>query len=389
MMNDATAEAGRRRAVLDTYVHSYIEGLRGALEEMDRAAIEAVSAILLDARRHDRQVFLIGNGGSAAAASHMACDLAKGTVDRANPHFRRFRAISLTDNAALLSAVGNDISFDDVFVEQLRTHLNPHDVVVAISASGNSPNVLAALEYARQRGALTVGFLGFGGGRARQLVDVAVVVSSRNYGIAEDFHVILQHIVTQHLRRVLAGGARRVLFLDRDGVINERPRPHAYVTRWDEFRFVDGVGLVLRTLTQMGFSLVVVTNQQGIGKGVVDPEQLALIHRKMVESLAADGAVIEGVFTCPHLAAEGCACRKPRPGLIYRALNELQFLVDMPGSLLVGDSDSDILAGRAAGLRTIRVGPTEASSPGAEATHRVRGLADILPILAADAQLIA
>jgi D-sedoheptulose 7-phosphate isomerase len=375
--------------LLGAYVDAYIEDLKGTLDGVDRAALQQVIDALLEAREHDRQVFLIGNGGSAATASHMACDLGKGTINRTEPHFRRFRAISLTDNTALLSAIGNDLSFEDVFVEQLRAHLNPRDVVIAISASGNSPNVLAALAFAQGHGALTVGLLGFGGGRARALVDIALVVASRNYGIAEDFQVIVQHILTQHLRRALAGPPRRLLFLDRDGVINQRPAPHTYVTRWDEFRFVDGVAPTLRTLGQMGFSFVVVTNQQGIGKGIVAPEELDRIHLRMAQSLAAEGVTLEGIFTCPHLQAAGCVCRKPRPGLIHRALNELHFLVHLPGSLMVGDSEADIRAGRAAGLRTIQVGGTISTASEAQPTHTVERLAEIVPILAAEGQVTA
>ncbi|HUG92255.1 MAG TPA: HAD-IIIA family hydrolase [Planctomycetaceae bacterium] len=367
-------------ALLGCYVTSYLEDLRGTLAGMEWAELRRFAEALLDARERDRQVFILGNGGSAATASHMAVDLGKGTVDRGAPGFRRFRAIGLADNTSLITALGNDLSYEDVFVEQLRPLLNPGDLVVAITASGNSPNVLKALAFARDSGAVTVGLLGFGGGRARGLVDIPVVVASRNYGIAEDFHVIVQHILTQYLRRLLAGPSRPVVFLDRDGVINQRAAAHSYITRWEDFRFIEGVTGTLRTLAELGFALVVVTNQQGVGKGILPAGTLAGIHERMTAALAGQGVTIDAVFCCPHVDSDGCLCRKPRPGLLYQALNELPYLVDVAGSVLIGDSPSDIEAGAAVGLRTILIGQEPAT---AAPTWRARALADAIPLLAA------
>ena len=361
--------------MLDTYVRSYVEDLKWTLDEIDRTALARVVDVFQEARADGRQILLIGNGGSAATASHMACDLGKGTVNYADPSFTRFRVLSLADNNALMSALGNDISFDDVFAEQLRILMRERDVVVLISASGNSPNLLRAVEYARTRGAVTVGLLGFGGGRLRDLVDIPLVVSSRNYGISEDFHLIVQHVLTQYLKRAIAGPARPVAFLDRDGVINERAAPHEYIETWEAFRFVEGAQAALRELSARGYELVVVTNQQGVGKGRMTAQALGRIHEDMTQALAAAGVPIAGVYHCPHLEQDGCFCRKPRPGLIHRALNETGFLVDMPRSVLIGDSDADVAAGRAAGLTTILVS-NEAGRAGA--THVVPDLAGAL-----------
>jgi D-sedoheptulose 7-phosphate isomerase len=365
--------------MFDAYFSSYLHDLAATLNEIDRPTLARVVDLFRSARDEDRQIFIVGNGGSAATASHMACDLGKGTIDFSNPSFKRFRTISITDNNALITALGNDISFDRVFVEQLKNLLNPGDLVVIITASGNSPNLLPVIDYARQMGAVTIGLLGFGGGKARGLVDVPLVVSSRNYGIAEDFHLIVQHILTQYLQRALAGPPQPVVFLDRDGIVNESMGQSQYVTRWEEFRFAGDAVDTLRQMSLLGYRLVVVTNQQGVGRGLMSEDALSSIHTQMRAALAEQGVELAGVFACPHLADAGCFCRKPRPGLIQRALNETRFLVDLEASWLIGDSASDIEAGAAMGLRTIRVtdGPADAA-----ATHTVARLADVLPLVA-------
>lgn len=364
--------------MLDVYVRSYVEDLKWTMAEFDRAALARLVTLLQSARAADRQVLLMGNGGSAAAASHMACDLGKGTINFDDPSFRRFKVLSLSDNNALITAIGNDLSFEDVFVEQLRMVMGAGDVVVFISSSGNSPNLVRAAEYAKAHGAMTVGLLGFGGGKLAAMVDVPLIVSSRNYGITEDFHLSVQHIYTQYLRRALAGPAQPVAFLDRDGIINERAAPHTYIERWEDFHIRDGVADLLKGLGGLGFRLVIVSNQQGVGKGRMTAGDLRAIHDRMAAHLAADGVTFAGIFVCPHLDEQRCFCRKPAPGLIYRAINELPFLVDLEASLLVGDSRADVAAAQAAGVPT-RV--LVADAPDAAATHVTPDLAGVLPLL--------
>jgi D-sedoheptulose 7-phosphate isomerase len=366
-------------ALVEAYLRSYLAELDAALNDLAPAAIGAVLEVFERARREHRQIFIIGNGGSAATAAHMACDLGKGTVDYRNPGFTRFRAISLSDNTALVTALGNDLGFEDIFSEQLAALMNDGDVVVFISASGNSPNLVRAAHYARSRRGELVGLLGFGGGTLRTLVDHALVVTSRNYGISEDSHLIVQHLLTQYLRRMLADPPRPVAFLDRDGVINERAAPHQYVTGWDQFRWLDGVVPMLRGLSDRGFALMVITNQQGIGKGQLSEAGLEAIHAEMTRTLALEGISLTRVLHCPHREQDRCGCRKPRPGLIYRALNETPFLIDLGRSVLIGDSPSDVQAGLAAGVGTrilIGHGPSDEA-----ATHQVGSVGDVLAVV--------
>lgn len=168
-------------------------------EELARIAV-----VLVDAHRDGRSVFVFGNGACAALASHMAADLAKSLapVRQADPLARvadRLRILALTDNAAMMTAIGNDFDHDDVFLEQLRVLMRSGDVVIGLSASGRSANVLRALDFARDRGAVTLAFTGamHGFPPILDLVDVAAVVPSSDIDVIEDFHVAYHHAVTR------------------------------------------------------------------------------------------------------------------------------------------------------------------------------------------------
>ena len=185
------------------FARAYLDYLSGILARLDTAAIAAFTETLLDARARDARIFFLGNGGSAATASHFANDIAIGTRSPEKP----FRAISLTDNAAAITAIANDDGYAEIFVQQLRTLLAPGDVVVAISASGNSENLIRAVEYANGRGATTVGLTGFDGGRLAKIVSLGVHIPTNpgEYGPAEDGHMILDHLIGAYLARRVRG----------------------------------------------------------------------------------------------------------------------------------------------------------------------------------------
>jgi D-sedoheptulose 7-phosphate isomerase len=185
MSSDKTGAAG------------YLAGLRRCLDEIETQNVAAVADEIFRAYQHGNSVYIFGNGGSATTASHMACDLAK---TAAAPGKTRIKAFSLCDNTAMLTAVANDMGYDAVFVYQLEGSLRPGDVVVAISASGNSPNVVKAAAFAREQGARVVAFTGFGGGKLKALADVCISLESRNYGPVEDAHLILEHMITEMVR---------------------------------------------------------------------------------------------------------------------------------------------------------------------------------------------
>jgi len=178
-------------------VRPYLEELSKTIQELPLQSINDLAHVFLQAYGNSRTIFLFGNGGSAALASHLTCDLGKGTAPVAG---KRLRAVALTDNVALITAWANDTRYESIFAEQLENLLQPGDVACAISGSGNSPNILAALSFARQAGAITAGITGFEGGKMKPLCDVCVVVPSENMQIIEDLHLSIAHSVFRVLR---------------------------------------------------------------------------------------------------------------------------------------------------------------------------------------------
>lgn len=361
--------------MLREFVSSYFAGLQQCFGELSAEKLEQVVQILRDAQRAGRTIYVLGNGGSASTSSHMAVDLGKGTSKNARP---RLRMVSLADNIGLITAWANDVNYEEVFSQQLENLLRPGDVVIAISASGNSPNVLRAVKQANEKKATTIGFIGFGGGKLKDLVQVDLTVSSRNYGQVEDFHLSLNHILSQYLTEDFdsppgtgssstkgektngilqftfstppSTGLRPAILLDRDGIINERIH-HGYVTRWDEFRFVAGIRDAIAALAELSLPIIVVSNQAGVDKGLVGGASLCDLTKRFVTELRNSGGRIDAVYYCQHTPEENCACRKPRTGLLTRAA--MDWRLDLSRSVLIGDSANDLEAARTANCMSI------------------------------------
>jgi D-sedoheptulose 7-phosphate isomerase len=190
-------------ATLEPYLRSYVAETRSCLEApylLD--AIRKIVPIFLKAREEDRTIFFFGNGGSASTASHFVVDIAKGTRPslKPGPATQRFRCLALNDNVPSIMAWANDADYTRIFAEQLRSLAVPGDVVVAISGSGNSPNVLEAVQAAKELGVRTIGLSGIGGGKLKDLVDVSLVVPSNSMQHTEDVHLMVLHFLTAYLR---------------------------------------------------------------------------------------------------------------------------------------------------------------------------------------------
>jgi D-sedoheptulose 7-phosphate isomerase len=177
-------------------IRHYFSAVQDLLNDLPFEAVDRVVDVLYNANRDGRTIYICGNGGSAATATHFGCDLAK----RPNvPGQPRYRVISLTDNVSLMTALSNDISYDAVFAEQLLPLVRAGDVVIGISGSGNSRNVLNAMQVASDASAITVGFCGYDGGRLKSMVDVPVHVPSDVMAMVEDVHLMLEHAICERL----------------------------------------------------------------------------------------------------------------------------------------------------------------------------------------------
>lgn len=180
------------------FARRYFDYLGEIMSKMDTDQIEAMIEAMIQARERGSKILFVGNGGSAATASHFANDIAIGTRSWDKP----FKALSLCDNVAVLSAVGNDDGYDQIFVQQLTILMEKNDLLVAISASGNSPNVVKAVEYANANGGITIGLTGFDGGELKKaaFMNVHVPSSKGEYGPVEDMHMVLDHLIGAYLK---------------------------------------------------------------------------------------------------------------------------------------------------------------------------------------------
>lgn len=181
-------------------IGSYLEELRQTLADVPQEPIAETIDVLHEARMAGRQVFILGNGGSASTASHFVCDLAKNARMQGWPHLR---VIGLTDNMALITAYANDEGYENVFANQLANFVQPSDVVIAISTSGNSPNVLRAVNAANEMKATTIGFTGYEGGQLGNMVDINLNVPSDCIEQIEDIHLVFEHLICTALRELL------------------------------------------------------------------------------------------------------------------------------------------------------------------------------------------
>jgi len=180
------------------YIGKYLEDLTKAIALLNEQEIDSVITVLEQARDSQKTIFTMGNGGSASNASHFVNGLSQGATVEGKP---RFKAVSLADNIPNLLAYGNDLGYENIFVEQLKNLLTKGDVVIGISGSGNSPNVLKAIEYAKKQNAVTIGFTGFDGGKLKKLVMYSVHVPCDCMEMVEDIHLALTHLVSSYLKQ--------------------------------------------------------------------------------------------------------------------------------------------------------------------------------------------
>lgn len=187
---------------IENQIENYIVNLTNALKNLNFNDIEQCSRVLLNAYENKKNIFICGNGGSASTASHFACDINKGVSYGLD---KRFKIIPLTDNLATISAYSNDVNYDFIFVEQIKNFYNSGDVLIGISGSGNSTNVLKAIEFVNENEGVTIGWTGFKGGKLKELSQFSINANIEDMQISEDIHMTLVHLMMKVLRKKLTG----------------------------------------------------------------------------------------------------------------------------------------------------------------------------------------
>ncbi|MDB5262135.1 MAG: phosphoheptose isomerase [Adhaeribacter sp.] len=177
---------------MQNFISEYLAAQKKTLDSIPAEAVAQLIQVFKEAWQADRQIFVFGNGGSAANASHFVTDLGKGASDKLP---KRFRCMSLNDNVSWLTALGNDYAYDEVFVGQLRNYARPGDLVMAMSVSGNSPNIIKAVTWARENGLYTIGLVGSQKGKLADLAEFSITVGSDHFGRVEDAHMGICHLV--------------------------------------------------------------------------------------------------------------------------------------------------------------------------------------------------
>lgn len=189
--------------MVESSVKEYLLDLEKQLKGLSIQKIHEIVDVLHNAYKNGRNIYIIGNGGSATTAIHFSCDLGKGTVKNlSDKHEKRFKVTPLTANIATLTAIANDIGYDEIFSQQLLNFMSKGDVLIAISASGNSKNILKAVGLAKETGLTVIGFCGFDGGKLKSISDYSIVIKSNSYGVVEDLHHVLAHIIHYCLRNI-------------------------------------------------------------------------------------------------------------------------------------------------------------------------------------------
>ena len=182
------------------FIKNYRNKLEKNLKNVEINKIDEICNLLLDAYCNNKNIFVIGNGGSAASASHFVCDLGKGTVLDKDSNMKRFNTISLVDNVPLMTAYGNDLGYEYIFSEQLKNLANEKDILISISASGNSPNIIKAIEVAKEKKMINIGLSGFSGGKLKEMSDYGIHITDNHYGRVEDLHMMILHMIAYKIK---------------------------------------------------------------------------------------------------------------------------------------------------------------------------------------------
>jgi D-sedoheptulose 7-phosphate isomerase len=347
------------------FAEQFLAEARQVLDRLDPVCIEDAASLLSQTRSSGGRLFILGVGGSAANASHAVNDFRK---------LAGIEAYAPTDNVSELTARTNDEGWQTVFESWLRTsRLRSTDLVMVFSVGGGdaekniSANLVSALNYAKTVNAQILGVVGRDGGYTAEAADVCIVIPTVNAAHVtphtEAFQSVVWHLLVSHPRVKLSAtkwestegppnqNLRPAVFLDRDGVLNRalvrdgKPLPPPGI---HHLEILPDSALAVAELKSHGLPIYVVTNQPDVARGTVTRAEVDRMNQKLASLVPVDD-----IFVCYHDDADHCACRKPKPGLIYEA--QRNYNLDLARSFVVGDRWRDIDAGHAAGCKTILI----------------------------------
>ncbi len=312
------------------------------IKNLDTVDIIKVADVIISSLKNGGKAIFMGNGGSAADAQHFAAELSgRYLMDRP-----AMAGIALS-NVVPITAIGNDYGYEFVFKRQIESICNKNDVVIGFSTSGNSENVILAIDAAKKIGATTISFTG-NGGKMKDMTDVPVVIDSNETPRIQEGYYVACHAVCGMVERGMYGS--KAVFIDRDDTIYDDV---GYCSNPDDFDVFDYVPNAISRLNKAGYMVILITNQSGINRGYFDVETLNSIHDKMLKQISEGGGKIDDIFYCPHRPDENCSCRKPEIGMGIDAIKK--YGINVRESYMIGDSDADMGFGEKLGCRTIRV----------------------------------
>ncbi|SFR99087.1 HAD-IIIA family hydrolase [Anaeromicropila populeti] len=334
---------------IEGLVYDYEKELAKVADTINVTEFEAVKKRIIHSIIQGKNIFLLGDGINSAIADHFAVDITKNVGIALGNNGLRVQAISMNQPMPLVTALANDVSQDMVYAEMLRLFAVPGDLLMIFSNEFSSESIENARKYAYEHGIKIVSISGEESCKSLTPAHAVLKIKSDNPFIIQDILLFLTHTLTDCLKEEIK---YPVVFLDRDGVINvDSPD---YIKSIEEFRLIEGVPEAIKLLNLNGYAVVVITNQSIIGRGMVKEKQVEEIHQHMKKELFEKGAVINGIYYCPHAPAEHCTCRKPSPQLIQQAFEEMPLARE--NAYMIGNSGSDIETGLNAGIRTIFIG---------------------------------
>lgn len=309
--------------------------------------IEEVCNVCITALKNGRKIMFCGNGGSAADSQHLAAEL----VGRYKMNRPAINSIALTTDTSILTAVGNDFGYDLIFERQVEGLGQKGDVLIGLSTSGNSRNVLLAMKKAQDMGITTIAMTGAGGGKMKETADITINVPSETTNHIQEMHIAIGHIICDQIEKEIAPKIK-ALFLDRDGTINE---DYGFTYETEKLDFIDGIFELCQNAQKNDYKIFIITNQSGVDRGYYTLEQMHNFNNFMKDEFKKQGIEITDIYCCPYLEHPD---RKPLPGMFLKARDK--YNIDMKNSIAVGDKERDIEAALNAGVTTTYLFSTKA-----------------------------